>query len=281
MLRERQIQFTSQDQKVYGMLHLPEGEGPFPAITLLHGFTGTRVESHRLFVKAARAIAAEGLAALRFDFRGSGESEGEFVDMTLQGEVADARRAFDFLVQQSEIDTGRLGLLGLSLGGVVGICLAGEDPRLKALALWSTPVLGRSPGIGFGAVQGVDLSTLGEKGWVDWAGNRVGQAFFLSLRDLDTLERVRQFKGPVLVIHGTDDALVPVDAGRRYVETLAGRVEAHWVKGADHTFSSLHWEGDVIEKTTGWFLRHLLSKGLSISPRLAGDRPSFPPSTPK
>ena len=85
---EKQISFTVQGQKIYGMLHLPEGRGPFPALSMFHGFTGQRDEPHRMFVKAARLISKAGIAVLRFDFRCSGESEGDFRKMTISGERA-------------------------------------------------------------------------------------------------------------------------------------------------------------------------------------------------
>jgi len=77
------------------------------------------MESHWIFVKCARALARAGIASLRFDFYGSGESDGEFREVTLQGEIADARAAMDFFRRQKGIDPKRLGLLGLSLGGAI------------------------------------------------------------------------------------------------------------------------------------------------------------------
>src|SRR2546426_5960176 len=63
------------------MIHRPErarARRGGPGVVLFHGFTGDRMESHWLFVKCSRALALAGIASLRFDFYGSGESEGEF-----------------------------------------------------------------------------------------------------------------------------------------------------------------------------------------------------------
>ncbi|NIM94927.1 MAG: alpha/beta fold hydrolase [Anaerolineales bacterium] len=256
-MNEVQIEFTSEGQRIFGMLHLPDGDGSHPAVALFHGFTGTRVESHRLFVKTARALAHAGLAALRFDFRGSGESEGEFVDMTVQGEIADASRALDFLSNYPALDLTRLGILGLSLGGLVGACLSGDDPRVKALALWSTPDM---KNFGFGGLPDPhsidwDEAIVGE--WLDWGGNRIGRGFFKGMMEVDPLESVSRFRGPVLVVHGTSDAIVPLESGKSYEEALAGRVEAHWIEDSDHTYSSHEWESNVIGVTVDWFRRNL------------------------
>ncbi|PYV05908.1 MAG: alpha/beta hydrolase, partial [Acidobacteria bacterium] len=121
------------------MIHRPErarARRGGPGVVLFHGFTGDRMESHWLFVKCSRALALAGIASLRFDFYGSGESEGEFSEVTLQGEIADARVAIEFFRRQKGINPERTGLLGLSLGGTIAASVAGPA-RAAALALWS------------------------------------------------------------------------------------------------------------------------------------------------
>ena len=137
---EKQIHFTVEGQRLYGMLHLPEGKGPFPALSMYHGFTGQRIEPHRLFVKTARKLAIEGFVVLRFDFRGSGESQGDFRDMTISDEIRDALASLDFLTSQPEVNPNRLGVLGLSMGGFVASHVASQSSRVKALVLSGRPV---------------------------------------------------------------------------------------------------------------------------------------------
>ena len=64
---EKPVTLISQGEQMVGMLHLPEN-GPFPAVAIYHGFTGTKVEPHRILSRC-RALAREGVAAVRFDFR--------------------------------------------------------------------------------------------------------------------------------------------------------------------------------------------------------------------
>ena len=124
---EQSVEFlTSAGKTLRGVLHLPAAapRDPAPAVVLFHGFTGNRMESHWMFVKCSRALAQAGVASLRFDFYGSGESDGEFRQMTLRGEIADGRAAVAFLRTQKGIDPKRVGLQGLSLGGAVAATLA-------------------------------------------------------------------------------------------------------------------------------------------------------------
>ncbi len=136
---ERYVEFPNRTGKTLrGMMHLPVPplKHPAPAVVLFHGFTGHRMESHWLFVKCSRALAKAGIASLRFDFYGSGESDGEFREVTLSGEIAGRAHRRGLFAWANGIDPERVGLLGLSLGGAVAATLA-PGLHAKALVLWS------------------------------------------------------------------------------------------------------------------------------------------------
>ncbi len=252
---DRLISFQNEEKTLYGMLHLPEGQGPHPAVALLHGFTGHRSESHFIFTKQARHLAGHGVAALRFDFRGSGESEGDFSEMTVEGEISDAAAALDFLSAQPEIDAARLGLLGLSLGGCVAACLSGRDPRVKVLVLWSAPANLRRLLEKGAAEASQPISNIG--GGYDIGGLLIGPGLIGDLLSLQPLEEVAGFSGPALVVHGTHDESVALENAHLYMDALSGEKRLLIVEGADHTFSSVRWEQEVIAASTNWFVEHL------------------------
>ena len=255
---EKQISFTCVGQKLYGMLHLPEGKGPFPALSFFHGFTGQRFEPHQLFVKTARALAKKGIAALRFDFRGSGESEGDFLDMTMSGEVADALESLKFLRNQAEVDSNRLGVLGLSMGGFAASCVAAQDPGVKALILWAA---GAQAAKMF--PRYVHLTDQNKKKWMeagswDFGGNLLGKDFLEDLSAMEEpLEKLDSFNGKALVIHGDGDAAVPVSEAEVYRKKLGTKAEVHILPGADHTFNRRDWEEKVIQLTVDWAKKNL------------------------
>src|SRR5437867_8314985 len=112
------VQFPNRSKKwLRGVIHRPErarARRGGPGVVFFHGFTGDRMESHWMFVKCSRALARAGIASLRFDFYGSGESDGEFPEITLRGEISDALAAVEFFRRQEGIDSRRIGLVGLS-----------------------------------------------------------------------------------------------------------------------------------------------------------------------
>ncbi len=216
---------------------------------MLHGFTGNKAETHRLFVQTARRLTTAGFIALRFDFLGSGDSEGEFEQMTIRGEVEDALNALAFLRAQRRVDTARIGLLGFSLGGCVAALCLPRAGDIKAVVLWapvSNPMRWMPP-------AGVPDKT------VNIGGNRVGVAFYKELPELKPLEAVRTYRGAVLVLHGTADTAVSPQEGRAY-ESAFGQArpfEFRPIPDADHIFSEPDAEQRLIQQTLEWFQRFL------------------------
>ncbi len=254
---EQQISFENQGQTLRGMLHLPEGDGTHPGVVFFHGFGGNHIEPHAIFTKAARALAREGFAVLRFDFRGSGDSDGEFGEISLQDEISDALEAVGFLESREEVDPGRLAVLGLSLGGLIAAYTASERTDLKAVVLWSAVAnLGELFLASATAEQFERLTTCG---YADGGGLALNPLFVEQALSLDPLRAVSAYTGPVLVIHGTRDESVPCEHADRYASVLGERAELHLVEGSDHTYSGLGWEREVIDLTSAFLRRALLS----------------------
>ncbi len=256
---ETPIVFDCKGQQIVGMLHIPKGRGKFPTALLLHGFTGTKVESHRLFVKLSRALAEQGIASLRFDFRGAGDSEGNFEELTIRSQVIDSVEAVKFLMRHKRVNSRRLALVGLSMGGAIAAHLVGrETKRFQTLALWA-PVAE-----GSGILD--DLSTpdaiasLAQTGITDHNGNLVGVRFIRQFADMKPIKEVIKSKCPVLLVHGSKDETVPVHHTELYEDALTARkrlVKKVIIRGADHTFNKFRWESRVIAETLDWFAETL------------------------
>ncbi|HEV2494907.1 MAG TPA: alpha/beta fold hydrolase [Terriglobia bacterium] len=255
---ETLIEFQNWSNKwLRGMIHRParvRTRRGGPSVVFFHGFTGDRMESHWIFVKCARALAQAGVASLRFDFYGSGESEGQFSDVTLRGEIADAAAAVEFFRRQKGIDPDRVGLLGLSMGGAVAASIA-VPSRAQALVLWAA------------LAHPTDLRALaatntnpvpGMEGAHEYAGHLVSSRFLDKLEQVVPLKAIAAFTGPTLIIHPEKDEFLPLNHPEDYFQAVSAKVkEKVIIPGADHTFTSVVWELDVISRTVDWFTRHL------------------------
>ncbi|MGW0247439.1 alpha/beta hydrolase [Nocardia goodfellowii] len=124
------VSFTSGGVRCAGYLYLPADSGPAPCVVLCHGFSGTM---DRLFDYAER-FAAAGFAALVFDYRSFGESDGEPRQLPdLDGQLADIRAAVAFVRGQQRVDPDKVLLWGNSLGGAHVITVAASDSRIAAV----------------------------------------------------------------------------------------------------------------------------------------------------
>lgn len=264
MMRDPVV-FYNQGQKIIGVLHEPDfikqnrccGGRRVPAVAIFHGFTGTKVEPHRIFVKMAESLVSKGIAALRFDFRGSGDSEGDFAEMTLEGEISDAIKALDFLSERPELDPNRIGVLGLSMGGTVAAAVTGRDSRVKACVLWAAAADFSTLGL----TQELQGGPIPDR--VDMRGNVVGRAFLEGVVKARPADELARSSAPVLILHGDSDETVPYQQAYSFLE--AARISRSdedarlvIIKGGDHTFNSEPLEREVITHSTEWFVRHLL-----------------------
>jgi hypothetical protein len=259
-MKETAVEFRNEGLRLQGMLHLPDGASKHPCLVFLHSYTGNRMEDHCLFVKAARDLCEHGTACLRFDFRGSGESQGSFVDVTVEGELSDALGAIEFLNAHGSIDMHRVGVIGLGLGGCIAACVAAKI-RLKSLALWAPAALVDYMVERGGKVVKDPYVWLPEKyqeaiqtnGHVDIGGFERGKAYFESLRRIDPLREIAKYDGPVLIVQGSEDEISSPANSEFLYDHVKGRRLLVVIDGADHTFSSTVWENQVIETTRLWF----------------------------
>jgi alpha/beta superfamily hydrolase len=255
---QKAVEMVSQGLTLRGMLHMPdEREGNVPLVILFHGFTGNKMEPHFIFVKLSRMLEKKGIASVRFDFGGSGESDGEFINMTLSGEIRDAHNILDYVKELDGIDAGRIGLTGLSMGGAVASALAGErSDEIKCLCLWAPA--GNIGELLMSAISENDIRLLRKYGFLDYGGFLIGANFVDDVAKLNIFETAKRFNKNVLILHGDDDNTVPLSTSESYLKYYGERAELRVIKGAGHTFASFKWEKEVLDSTVDFFCKELL-----------------------
>jgi pimeloyl-ACP methyl ester carboxylesterase len=242
-MTQQAITIMHNGMALRGMEHIPPGEN-LPAVILYHGFTGTKLEPHRLFLKISRALEEKGIASFRFDFLGSGESDGDFEDMTVMNELSEARTIFDYVKAHPAVDGKSVSLLGLSMGGLVASLLAGElkEQVDKLILMAPAGTMSRLAEEYSGSapyIPDIDAYDLG--------GNAVGKNFIEELSTIDVWKKAADYRNKVLLIHGTNDETVPFGVSSLYITNCyQDNAVFHPIEGAGHTFNSYQWEQEVI-----------------------------------
>ena len=149
-MAEERVTFPCGEISIEGALHLPSGgEPPYPGVVVCHPHPQYGGDMGNNVVMAmVRGLAEQGVAALRFNFRGVGLSQGHH-DGRL-GEQEDATAAFEYLRFRPEIDDGQLGMAGYSFGAGVALAVAPTLNAVRAAAVAAPP----TPSINTPAILG-------------------------------------------------------------------------------------------------------------------------------
>ena len=218
-----------------------------------HGFCGNKITPHRMMVNLGHDLTEDGYTIIRFDCVGAGDSEGDWSNMTIPGEIEDFKKVLHWV--KDEIQPEKLMVLAYSMGGLEAAVCCREIP-LEGILFWSP--CSDAPGC-FRHLLGNERFAKGMNGQnVDFMGDRIGKEFFADLEQeaLDGVKAIEGFDKPVYFIHGTNDTdVLPVNS-ERYMDVLPGS-ERHLVEGAGHGYDG--WElQDELWKYSKEYIRRIM-----------------------
>ena len=222
-----------------------------PMVMLLHGFMGSK--TNRPLTDIADALEKEGVASIRFDFNGHGESEGEFRDMTVPNEIEDAKRVFAYVRALDYVES--VSVAGHSQGGVVSSMLAGElgKDAIESVVLLAPAAVLRDDAIRGRIFNAVYDAANPPETVAAFGDFRIGRAYILTAQTLPIYETAQKYAGPVCLVHGTGDRVVPYTYSERY-HSLYKDSELHLIDGADHSFS--HFEDEATAIAVAFLKKH-------------------------
>ena len=205
-----------------------------PVVIMMHGFMGNK--DGMMEKIAADKLASHGIATVKFDFNGHGESEGEFSGMTVPNEIEDAKLVYDYV--KSLPFAGDVAFTGHSQGGVVASMTAGDlgVEEIACVVLLAPAAVLRDDAIR-GSTMGARYNPLDPPVSVQlFPGKNLGGEYIRTAFSLPIYETAKKYTGPACIIHGTGDQVVPYTYGERYHYIWPGS-ELHILPAADHGFS--------------------------------------------
>jgi len=212
----------------------PNGQQTGRGVLLVHGFAAEKTENG-LFDTLASRLAAGGLATAQYDWRGLGDSEGTFHNVTLQRHADDLVELARWFEKRIEVPSGSLSVIGFSLGATI-LAMAAKSGFQMASAVFLSPAFRpkRDMWPRYKHLQ----RQLRETEAVTKPGSRVllGQAILGSLEVADVTEDVRALRAPLLVCHGSKDQRIPLASTRRALSHVQDSVQLEVFKGASHSF---------------------------------------------
>ena len=257
---EYSIECISRNLTLRGVAHKPDTAAEkYPAVIMYHGFCDDRNEINFVHTELSRRLCEKGIACFRFDFAGSGESDGLFEDMTVSNEVEDGQVILDYVKSLDFVDTDRIALHGLSLGGCVASMVAGlRKDDISALSLWCP-----APDVVYNIKEhktlcGIDVSDVEEKGCMDVEGLKLNASFYYDALELDPFATASNFDKNVNLVHGDADITASCECSIRYKEIFGDRAKLTIVHGAEHRFKSFEYRAARMDSAIEFLTKELL-----------------------
>ncbi|MCP5103060.1 MAG: alpha/beta fold hydrolase [bacterium] len=281
------VTFENEGMTLVCTLNIPNTPHKPPIVISLNGFGDTRDSlpvggsGEGIFQRNSRILAENGIASLRVDFRGSGDSDGDYSMMSFSTQISDALAAIRFVSTDSElkhrVDTKRIALLGWSQGGLVASVAASKDKRVDSVALWAPvshpPIVyeglltteGLRRGLGLldresGQIFQLYINNV----YINW-DVLLGKPFFDDLYNVSPLAAIRKYKKPLMVVAASEDTIIWPQPGMSnvYLTYHEGKEKLVNVEGSDHTFNFATGPEKVdqfIYWATAWYI-HTLKHG--------------------
>jgi len=238
---------------------LPEGFDPekdrCPMVLLMHGIFSSK--DFLPMPSLAKGLAAAGIASIRFDFDGHGKSEGRMQDMTVEKEIADARAVWEYARSLPYVST--IGLLGHSQGGVIAsmtagrLADAGSTPEALVLIAPGSVIKDACRG---GKFFNARFDPKDPPEFIRcWGMMKLGREYLLSTQELDIYGTASAYKGPVLLLHGSEDGIVPLRCSEEYKALYGDAAELKVIDGENHLISRRR--NQVVAEAVAFFRRLL------------------------
>lgn len=236
-----------EGETLAGTLHLPE-HPTTEAVIFGHCFTCSRHTS--ILRETAGKLTERGVAALRFDFSGNGQSGGDFINTAYTRHIEEMKQARRFL---SDRGISRLCLAGHSMGAAVSILAGSRMENIAGVCAFSGRLGGLDPEGGFTPEQLLELRETGQVAFQS-RGRRLvlPGAFFEDAARYNIQSTIASLAPPLLIVHGDRDDIIPV-WNARAAKAKNPRATLEIIVGADHMFTDAVLRGKVATLAAEWF----------------------------
>lgn len=228
-MRMEKVVLEVDKLKVVGVLHIVQKQNT-PIVVTCHGMLSTK-DSEK-YLEIADILTKNGINVLRFDFRGCGESEGNFANSTVTARLRDLETILQYVHSMFK----DVGLLGSSLGGTISILAASKFKFIKALITWAAPFFLKET---LNSLRGV-----------------VSEGFIKDLENVDITGAAKEVSH-ILVIHGDQDEIVPVRDAHALFNLVKEPKELKIIRGGDHRFTDPEPRKIALNVSLRWLKQHL------------------------
>ncbi len=242
---EKNIEFYADNLLIRGVLHLPassDNEKNPPIVVGSHGLEGSKNSAKQMIL--SRLLPQNNIGFLRFDHRGCGDSEGNFLqDTTVANRASDFINAVKYILE-NEKTSGKIGIFGSSLGGSTCIqawdTLSRMDINLSGCVLTAAPVKSRT------------IDNIPTHDEANEYSPALPMSFFIKNLNFDLSDKLKKISN-VLIFHGKADEIVPMENAYTIYENAKDPKKLIIFEDGDHQTSSKKDQKIFEKETLKWF----------------------------
>lgn len=267
------VVYQSNGADVYATVTIPKNRNNVPYVLICHGHGGTRSENGGLDT-IAQGLAEKGIASIRMDYPGCGDSKEQFRNNNLTNMIQYTEDAMKYMDNHYAVNKDSVGIFGYSMGGRISLeMLANKKYNFKAICLLAPAADTEDLKKLFGGTENWELlkktAQESKDGYVDFTTiygqkQELSTKWFADLeeKDLTTLmqEVKKSYNGPSMVIYAVDDIAVSPSVSKGVAETLGSEVILTPEDGHSYGFYSdkAYVKRIVMENTVNFFSDKLL-----------------------
>ncbi len=253
---------TAKGHTLSAALEMPTGLVRGAAL-FAHCFTCTK--QSKAATAVTRALAREGIAALRIDFTGLGSSEGDFGSAGFVSDVEDLVASVDYLIAQFDCP---ILLVGHSLGGAAVLAAASFLGREKVAAVATIGAPSDVPHV-LHNIKGdlEEIERVGE-GQVSIGGRSfvLSAQFLANTREVELLDQMSKLRVPLMIMHSPTDAIVGIEHAGKLFDAAMHPKSFVSLAGADHLLVNEDDANFAAQMIAAWAVRYLANKDMSPKP---------------
>jgi len=251
MREEKVVFYNEKKQKLVGLLALPENKKP-PIIVMIHGFAGTK-DYPPFFNACVKPLTDAGFAILKIDCRGSGESDLQFRDATIESESEDVLTTLNYVKKLSSVDSTKMALIGTSLGCAIILASLKSNRDARTIIFWNPvihpkgdPYLDSAKHRRTVDNEGVFYvrQAIGKKELI------AGKVFFNEMINFDAKQYLEFVHAKILFIRGLQDRKERIVWDKEDVKLFRAKYET--IENADHIFRYVNSQKRLVEITIKW-----------------------------
>jgi dipeptidyl aminopeptidase/acylaminoacyl peptidase len=254
-LSYQEISFQNKEQNIdlTGMLFIPKGDEPFPAVVIIHG-SGTSQRDNLWHLTIVHHLQENGIIALVPDKRGSGSSQGNWRTSSFEDLATDTIAAVNYLKEQNNVMVSQIGVIGLSQGGWIAPIVATKSSDISFII----DVVGTSV-TAHEQLLYEENNNLREMGFLPGISNAISyvstfvlrnfsqKGFWNAIGNFDPLPYWQDVNIPTLVMYGNEDTNVPTMESKRRFELInQDNINVRIYEGSGHALEDPIEQGDSI-----------------------------------